>query len=778
MTHPTKAIYRWLLADYVKMCNLSLRDKLYDEQDLMRSYNRIEVVDYLQEVEIEGIKFTPYYAGHVLGAAMFLLEIAGVKILYTGDYSREEDRHLMAAECPPDVTPDVLICESTFGVQSHEPLLDREARFTSTVHEIVSRGGRCLLPVFALGRAQEFLLILEEYWRVHPELHDIPIYYASSLAKKSMSVYQTYTNMMNVRIRKAKTSNPFQFRYISNLKSTSHFDDIGPCVMIASPGMLQNGLSRELLELWCTNENNGVIILGYVVEGTLGRHILSRPETIPTMSGETLPMRMSVDYISFAAHVDYPQNHSFIEQVSPQSLVLVHGESNEMMRLKSALRSRYAERNTGLEIYTPKNCESIELNFHRERIVKVSDTFPIIPLAFYNRKLTPPYFQVLGSLAKHSPEPYMRISGILVGRDFSYHLSDVSDLETYTDLRPAEISQKQFLRCYAPANLVFWHLSKMFGRIEIMGKRKAFVFDNVLVEQTENGRLWVLSWKGHPISDTISDSIAGIILMCQTSPASVIETSHTHSHLPSAEGKIDTTGSAADECPSTKVKKLKHMHVGDQHANDKPPPGNYLESNDGPSSSSSSISDPISSDDLGSDYSDSHLVHIGDKMLDTTKHSSDSDALRSTKKDKEDIKSYVSSLLDVTLFLKHQFGKSSVTLCRAFYNNVLVYYRDPGFTFNGENGIKDNSSDIASQSEDVSGDGDTADEKLPGEIPHVKGELASWVITLNSTKGLVSYTNAGVKVLNGPDELKRRVVTVLMRAWRTAFPISETLILE
>jgi cleavage and polyadenylation specificity factor subunit 3 len=196
----------------------------------------------------------------------------GVRILYTGDYSREEDRHLMAAERPPNVVPEVLICESTYGVQSHEPRPERESRFTRMVHTIVKRGGRCLLPVFALGRAQELLLILDEYWQAHPDLHNVPIYYASSLAKKCMTVYQTYTNMMNARIREqAKKSNPFQFKHISNLKSIASFDDVGPCVMMASPGMLQSGLSRELLELWCVDKKNGVIIPGYVVEGTLGK---------------------------------------------------------------------------------------------------------------------------------------------------------------------------------------------------------------------------------------------------------------------------------------------------------------------------------------------------------------------------------------------------------------------------------------------------------------------------------------------------------------------------
>ncbi len=112
---------------------------------------------------------------------MFLVEIDGVKILYTGDYSREEDRHLRPAELP-NCEVDVLIVESTYGVQVHEQRDKREERFTKLVHEIVKRGGKCLLPVFALGRAQELLLILNEHWQKNPDIAHIPIYYSGSLA--------------------------------------------------------------------------------------------------------------------------------------------------------------------------------------------------------------------------------------------------------------------------------------------------------------------------------------------------------------------------------------------------------------------------------------------------------------------------------------------------------------------------------------------------------------------------------------------------------------------
>ncbi|KAJ1940590.1 endoribonuclease ysh1, partial [Linderina macrospora] len=201
MTHPTKAIFKWLVADYVRVTNNAASGALYDQKDMDNAYAKIEAIDIHQQIDVDGIKFTAYNAGHVLGAAMFVIEIAGVKVLYTGDYSREEDRHLMAAE-NPHVAVDVLITESTYGVQSHEPRVEREARFTSAVRDIVKRGGRCLMPVFALGRTQELLLILEEYWQRHArELEGIPIYFASPLASRCMTFYETYLLMMNQRIQ-------------------------------------------------------------------------------------------------------------------------------------------------------------------------------------------------------------------------------------------------------------------------------------------------------------------------------------------------------------------------------------------------------------------------------------------------------------------------------------------------------------------------------------------------------------------------------------------------
>ncbi|KAI4290924.1 cleavage and polyadenylation specificity factor subunit 3 [Pancytospora philotis] len=357
MTHPTKAILKWLLNDYIRVINSSSDQDFYSEADLESCYSKIIAIDYHQQISIDGINFTALNAGHVLGAAMFLVEIEKSKFLYTGDFSREEDRHLKAAESP-GCRLDALITESTYGVQCHLSRNERESRFTSVVSDIVSRGGRCLLPVFALGRAQELLLILEEHWAAHAALQKVPIYYVSTLARRCMSVYQTYINMMNERIQRISLKkNPFDFEYVKSLKDIQSFNDDGPCVMMASPGMLQSGLSRELFEKWCSNARNGVVVPGYCVEGTMAKEILSEPKEVESMRGGMLRLNMTVEYISFSAHADYTQNSQFIDECAPANLFFVHGEMNEMMRLKNAISVRNEKRGIEMALFALRNGE-------------------------------------------------------------------------------------------------------------------------------------------------------------------------------------------------------------------------------------------------------------------------------------------------------------------------------------------------------------------------------------------------------------------------------------
>lgn len=581
MTHATKAIYKWLIQDNVRVSNTSSssdqRTTLYTEHDHLSTLPMIETIDFNTTHTVNSIRITPFPAGHVLGAAMFLISIAGLNILFTGDYSREEDRHLIPAEVPKGVKIDVLITESTFGISSNPPRLEREAALMKTVTNILNRGGRVLMPVFALGRAQELLLILDEYWDRHPELQKIPIYYIGNMARRCMVVYQTYIGAMNDNIKrlfrqrmaeaeargdKSVSAGPWDFKYVRSLRSLERFEDVGGCVMLASPGMLQTGTSRELLERWAPSERNGVVLTGYSVEGTMAKQLLNEPDQIPAVmsrvssggpggrrvpTGEDdqkvmIPRRCTVDEISFAAHVDGVENREFIEEVGAPVVILVHGEKHQMMRLKSKLLSLNADKKVKVKVYTPANCEEVRIPFKKDKVAKV-----VGKLA----QISPPSEQDDGQL----------MAGVLVQNGFNLSLMAPDDLREYAGLTTTTITCKQHITLNsASMDLIKWALEGTFGAIEeietprqpVVKTEKAesdsangeegegepeeepadeeipmeetrtyLVMGCVIIRYNARTREVELEWEGNMVNDGVADAVMAVLLTVESSPASV-----------------------------------------------------------------------------------------------------------------------------------------------------------------------------------------------------------------------------------------------------------------
>lgn len=347
MTHPTKSIFKLVCDDIVNVNRSnsgSANEPLYTSQHVQNCLKRIEVCQYHQTIEEKGIKFTAYNAGHVLGAAMFMVEIDGVRVLYTGDYSRHEDRHLEMAELPKDsqneiISPDILIVESTYGTQNNQSRQERESLFAKYVKDTVTSGGNALVPMFAIGRAQELMLILEEEWSRDERLKEIPIFYFGDMARKCLIAYDTYLSLMNEDIRKRHLEegrSPFKFNFIRHVTKTS--DPIfqnrpagSPCVAIASPGMLQSGISLELFERcvvvvlrnfnfdfirnltlvcrWCSNEKNAVVLAGYACQNTTAHELQGNKQTHKKEDGREIPVKsvllsspLSFDRFSYKCH--------------------------------------------------------------------------------------------------------------------------------------------------------------------------------------------------------------------------------------------------------------------------------------------------------------------------------------------------------------------------------------------------------------------------------------------------------------------------------------------
>lgn len=541
MTQPTRAIYKALLSDFVRVSkNAPGEESLYTEEHINRTMGRIQVVDYHAEVNVNGIKIRAFYAAHVLGGAMFLIEIAGIRVLYTGDYSREEDRHLKAAEIPP-FRPDVLIIESTYGVQEHEDRRYREKRFTDKIARTVKLGGRVLLPVFALGRAQELLLILDEYWENNPDIQHVPIYYASAVAHRCMSVYQTYVNMMNDNVRKRfEISNPFEFKHVKNMKNLNNFHDNQACVFMASPGMLQNGVSRHLFESWCSDRLNMVMISGYSVEGTLAKKLLNEPEYITKTDGHKVKVACTIDHVTFSAHADFRDTRMFVEETKPTHCILVHGEKNNMSRLKNGLDQIHnSNGKKNLQLYSPQNCATVRLKFENSKTARAIDVVR-------SSAIEPPPMSDAG-LADHQNEQDRdindgepsadtgangklkvgtKVSGLLIQQDFSYTLVKPQALPQYTQLKLTQIDQHQVLRLPPKKSFMTLatQLKTVFRKVEFDEVRNLILLARGAIRlqfqpstSTDTADKDVegsirMSWSSGYASDTFTEAIITIIL--------------------------------------------------------------------------------------------------------------------------------------------------------------------------------------------------------------------------------------------------------------------------
>ncbi|KAI5958189.1 YSH1 [Candida theae] len=581
MTHATKAIYRWLMQDFVRVTSIGNSKteggsggndeggNLYTDDDIFKSFDRIETIDFHSTMEVDGIRFTAYYAGHVLGACMYLIEIGGLKVLFTGDYSREENRHLPSAEIPP-VKPDVLITESTFGTGTLEPKAELEKKLTNHIHATITKGGRVLLPVFALGNAQELLLILDEYWEKNEDLQNVSVYYCSDLARKCMAVYETYTGIMNDKIRLSSSSDdskssPFDFKYIKSIRNLAKFSDLGPSVVVATPGMLQAGVSRQLLEKWAPEQKNLVILTGYSVEGTMAKDLLKEPQVIQSLNNPDLsiPRRIGVEEISFAAHVDFQQNSEFIDKVSPSRIILVHGDSVPMGRLKSALLSKYSSRkgtDKEVKVFNPRNCEELNIAFKGLKIAKVLGSLAEEQLQTLKKEIeekitevdeeggdvrmeedeADPNSKEVAKTSTSTFKPGQIVSGVLVSKDFELDLVQLQDLNEFTQLSTSIVKSKMNLKINANLSLMIWHLKQMFGYINILNDNEneneweCVIMDvvDIIVDRSKGPGLYIsVEWINDNLTaDSLADSIIAILYSIDSSPASVKMSSTQHSH--------------------------------------------------------------------------------------------------------------------------------------------------------------------------------------------------------------------------------------------------------
>ncbi|WVZ64877.1 hypothetical protein U9M48_014336 [Paspalum notatum var. saurae] len=285
---------------------------------------------------------------------MIYAKVGDAAMVYTGDYNMTPDRHLGAAQID-HLKLDLLITESTYAKTIRDSRHAREREFLKAVHKCVSGGGKVLIPTFALGRAQELCMLLDDYWE-RMDLK-VPIYFSAGLTIQANMYYKMLIGWTSQKIKDSHAvHNPFDFKHVCHFER-SFINNPGPCVLFATPGMISGGFSLEAFKKWAPSEKNLITLPGYCVAGTVGHKLMSgKPARINLDKDTHIDVRCQIHQLAFSPHTDSKGIMDLIEFLSPKHVILVHGEKPQMAFLKERIESEL-----GMPCYYPGNNESVSI---------------------------------------------------------------------------------------------------------------------------------------------------------------------------------------------------------------------------------------------------------------------------------------------------------------------------------------------------------------------------------------------------------------------------------
>jgi metallo-beta-lactamase family protein len=327
-------------------------EPLYTMRDAVRTQDLMIGIPYNKTFDVvPGVRCTYIDAGHILGSASVLLDITEHgktrRLVFSGDIGRPGLSIIRDPVVPEGA--DVVIMESTYGNRDHETVVDARAELATVVRDTAARGGRILIPSFAVGRTQELLYNLNGLSR-EGAIPPIPIYVDSPLATDTTTVFELHPEVFDHTedlVNKAK--NLFQFPQVHFTRSVEESKALntaqGPMVIIAASGMVEAGRILHHLVQGAGDPKNTILFVGYQAEGTLGRRIEASPPTV-RIYGDDIPLRAEVKIIDgYSAHADRAELTEWIDGVkatSPQlgNLFLVHGEADVQDVFKTALTAK------------------------------------------------------------------------------------------------------------------------------------------------------------------------------------------------------------------------------------------------------------------------------------------------------------------------------------------------------------------------------------------------------------------------------------------------------
>ena len=372
-TEPTRDVMSLMLLDFVKIQRSEGKDPVFTTDDIKEMVKHTVTLEYDEVTDVTpDVRITMYNAGHILGSAMVHMHVGNGlhNILYSGD-----QKYGRTSLLDPAVTVfprlETLLLESTYGGKDNSTTERQQSdeELKKIVKETVKRGGKILIPTLGVGRSQEIMIVIENMVR-NGTLDKIPVY-IDGLVWDVTAIHTAYPEFLNNSIRKLifhKDQNPFLSEIFKRVGSQDErmqlIEETGPCVILATSGMLQGGPSVEYLRHLADNKKNSMIFVNYQGEGSLGRRI-QRGEKEYTADGkngnkkEVVQIKLGVHTVEgFSGHSNRTQLMNFVGKCEPRpkKIIINHGESSKCLDLASSLHKNFR-----LETTAPRNLESVRI---------------------------------------------------------------------------------------------------------------------------------------------------------------------------------------------------------------------------------------------------------------------------------------------------------------------------------------------------------------------------------------------------------------------------------
>jgi len=368
---PTSNLMTLLQLDYLDVASKQGIIPPYDQKDVRECVLHTIPLRYGVVTDIApDIRLTLHNAGHILGSSIIHLHIGeGLhNIVYTGDYKYARTMLLEAAAIEfPRV--ETVLTESTYGGPEDimPSRVEAEERLTAIVNETLERKGKVLIPVPAVGRAQEIMLVIDGYMR-RGLMKEAPVF-IEGMISEATAIHTAYPEYLGREVRHSILHdgiNPFQSDYFTIVEHPNVRQEIidgEPCIIMATSGMLEGGPVIEYFKSLAEDERNTIVFVSYQIEGTLGRRVQKGLNEVTMINSEgkldVVKVRLRVESIEgFSGHSDRHQILNYITYLKPkpERVIVCHGEKAKCLSLANFIQRKYA-----IQTLVPATMETFRL---------------------------------------------------------------------------------------------------------------------------------------------------------------------------------------------------------------------------------------------------------------------------------------------------------------------------------------------------------------------------------------------------------------------------------